>query len=191
MIWKIFFTFDFTFYLIRDPSVIESSPVVVLKKSRVDPFTGNESKPSRIVVRRSEMMLILIKKRDFQKLVGLWLTGKMVDRIGIYGFKVAEVLPVFQRRSCWWMKCPRAFRSLSVFKLRYLSWCQIHDGLSAMSVQENVLRCTYYYVVEHVDANTDTLYDNIPRILKVAVNWLTFPVTNLIEPFCRSILLSQ
>ena len=40
------------------------------------------------------------KKKDFQKLAGLWLAGKMVNRIGIYGSKVAEGLSAFQRRSC-------------------------------------------------------------------------------------------
>ena len=35
-----------------------------------------------------------------QKLAGLWLAGKMVDDIGIYGSKVAEGLSAFQRRSC-------------------------------------------------------------------------------------------
>ena len=51
----------FTFYLNRDTSVTELFPVVVFKKiSRVDSFTDNESKPSRIVVERSETMLILI-----------------------------------------------------------------------------------------------------------------------------------
>ena len=41
--------------------MLELFPVVVSKeKSCVDPFTGNESKPSRIVVERSEIMLILI-----------------------------------------------------------------------------------------------------------------------------------
>ena len=42
-------------------SVTELFPVVVFKKiSRVESFTDNESKPSRIVVERSETMLILI-----------------------------------------------------------------------------------------------------------------------------------
>ena len=56
MIWKIFFTFDF------HTSVTELFPVVVLKKKyiRFDSFTDNESKPSQIVVERSETMLILI-----------------------------------------------------------------------------------------------------------------------------------
>ena len=50
----------FTFYLNRDTSVTELFPVVVFKKiSRVESFTDNESKPSRIVVERSETMLIL------------------------------------------------------------------------------------------------------------------------------------
>ena len=40
-------------------------------------------------------------KKDFQRLVGLWLAGEMVDHIGIYGFKVAEGLSAFQRRSCY------------------------------------------------------------------------------------------
>ena len=48
----------------RDTSVTELFRVVVLKKkkkvSRVDSFTDNESKTSRIVVERSETMLILI-----------------------------------------------------------------------------------------------------------------------------------
>ena len=35
-----------------------------------------------------------------QKLADLWLVGKMVNRIGIYGSKVAEGLSAFQRRSC-------------------------------------------------------------------------------------------
>ena len=43
----------------------------------------------------------LRKKRDFQKLAGLWLAGEMVNRIGIYGSKVAEGLSAFQRRSCF------------------------------------------------------------------------------------------
>ena len=40
------------------------------------------------------------KKKDFQKLAGLWLAGEMIDYIGIYGSKVAEGLLAFQRRSC-------------------------------------------------------------------------------------------
>ena len=34
------------------------------------------------------------------KLADLWLVGEMVNRIGIYGSKVAEGLSAFQRRSC-------------------------------------------------------------------------------------------
>ena len=50
------------------------------------------------------LKLILIsstweEKKDFQKLAGLWLAGEMVNRIGIYGSKVAEGLSAFQRRS--------------------------------------------------------------------------------------------
>ena len=53
----------------------------------------------------SNLKLIFIsstweKKRDFQKLAGLWLAGEIVFRIGIYGSKVAEGLSAFQRRSC-------------------------------------------------------------------------------------------
>ena len=53
----------------------------------------------------SNLKLILIsltweEKKYFQKLAGLWLAGEMVNRIGIYGSKVAEGLSAFQRRSC-------------------------------------------------------------------------------------------
>ena len=41
-----------------------------------------------------------VNKKGFQKLAGLWLAGEMVNRIGIYGFKVAEGLSTYQRRSC-------------------------------------------------------------------------------------------
>ena len=39
--------------------------------------------------------------KDFHKLAGLWSAGEMVNRIGIYGSKVAEGLSAFQRRSCY------------------------------------------------------------------------------------------
>ena len=35
-----------------------------------------------------------------QKLAGLWLAGEVVNHVGIYGFKAAEGLSAFQRRSC-------------------------------------------------------------------------------------------
>ena len=38
-------------------------------------------------------------EKKIQKLSDLWLVGKMVNRIGIYGSKVAEGLSAFQRRS--------------------------------------------------------------------------------------------
>ena len=40
-------------------------------------------------------------EKKIQKLADLWLVGEMVNRIGIYGSKVAEGLSAFQRRSCW------------------------------------------------------------------------------------------
>ena len=40
------------------------------------------------------------RKKKIQKLSDLWLVGEMVNRIGIYGSKVAEGLSAFQRRSC-------------------------------------------------------------------------------------------
>ena len=43
----------------------------------------------------------LREKTDFQKLAGLWLAGEMINRIGIYGSKVAAGLSAFQRRSCY------------------------------------------------------------------------------------------
>ena len=39
-------------------------------------------------------------EKKIQKLADLWLVGKIVNRIGIYGSKVAEGLSAFQRRSC-------------------------------------------------------------------------------------------
>ena len=41
------------------------------------------------------------KKKDFQKLAGLWLADEVVNHVGIYGSKAAEGLSAFQRRSCW------------------------------------------------------------------------------------------
>ena len=41
-----------------------------------------------------------LREKKIQKLAGLWLAGEMVNRIGIYGSKVAEGLSAFQRRSC-------------------------------------------------------------------------------------------
>ena len=35
------------------------------------------------------------QKKDFQKLAGRWLAGEMVNRIVIYGSKVAEGLSAF------------------------------------------------------------------------------------------------
>ena len=41
------------------------------------------------------------KKKDFQKLAGLWLVDEVVNHVGIYGSKAAEGLSAFQRRSCY------------------------------------------------------------------------------------------
>ena len=49
------------------------------------------------------------KKKDFQKLAGLWLAGEMVDHVGIYGSKVVEGLSAFQRRSCIIITCNLTF----------------------------------------------------------------------------------
>ena len=53
------------------------------------------------------------KKKDFQKLAGLWLACEMVDHIGIYWSKVAEGLLAFQRRSCFFVI------SFVKFKIRF------------------------------------------------------------------------
>ena len=37
----------------------------------------------------------------FQKLAHLWLVGEVVNHVGLYGSKVAEVCSAFQRRSCY------------------------------------------------------------------------------------------
>ena len=50
--------------------------------------------------------------KNFQKLAGLWLVGKVVNHVGIFGSKAAESLSAFQRRSCH-QKCSKlmSFRS--------------------------------------------------------------------------------
>ena len=45
-------------------------------------------------------MVTLKVEKKFQKLADLWLVGEMVNRIGIYGSKVADGFSAFQRRSC-------------------------------------------------------------------------------------------
>ena len=55
-----------------------------------------------------------VKKKDFQKLAGMWLAGEMVDHIGIYGSKVAEGSSAFQRRSC------STINSLSKQKFKFI-----------------------------------------------------------------------
>ena len=45
------------------------------------------------------------KKKDFQKLAGLWLADEVVNHVGIYGSKAAEGLSAFQRRSCTTSSC--------------------------------------------------------------------------------------
>ena len=46
-----------------------------------------------------------LREKKNQKLAGLWLAGVMVNRIGIYGSKVAEGLSAFQRRFCCFWSC--------------------------------------------------------------------------------------
>ena len=43
-------------------------------------------------------------EKKIQKLADLWLVDEMVNRIGIYGSKVAEGLSAFQRQSCYLMQ---------------------------------------------------------------------------------------
>ena len=47
------------------------------------------------------LMFQIKKKKDFQKLAGLWLADEVVNHVGIYGSKAAEGLSAFQRRSCF------------------------------------------------------------------------------------------
>ena len=42
----------------------------------------------------------MFSKFNFQKLAGLWLVGKVVNHIGMYGSRAAEGLSASQRRSC-------------------------------------------------------------------------------------------
>ena len=58
-------------------------------------------------------------------LADLWLVGEMVNRIGIYGSKVAEGLTAFQRRSCF--SFPSVY--LHVF---HKSWNSITDRMKSL-----------------------------------------------------------
>ena len=73
-----------------------------------------------------------LKKKDFQKLAGLWLAGEVVNHIGIYGSKAAEGLSAFQRRSCviilstlegyCWLSYYASFDKLTVVSLAVTKW---------------------------------------------------------------------
>ena len=60
-----------------------------------------------------------VNKKGFQKLAGLWLAGEMVNRIGIYGFKVAEGLSTFQRRSCYWYQLVLSIPEIRLFPFKH------------------------------------------------------------------------
>ena len=75
------------------------------------------------------------KKRDFQKLAGLWLAGKMVNRIGIYRSKVAEGLSAFQRPSCDNFQCSQWWKfyqdeDIFISVMEWLYWCHLHTVIS-------------------------------------------------------------
>ena len=70
-------------------------------------------------------------EKKIQKLADLWLVGEMVNRIGIYGSKVAEGLSAFQRRSCSvWYHVGLA-RYIDTFSVNLY----IFDALSKMNMQ--------------------------------------------------------
>ena len=48
---------------------------------------------------------MLRRKNVFQKLAGLWLVAEVVNRVGLYGSKVAGGCSAFQRRSCLINEC--------------------------------------------------------------------------------------
>ena len=55
---------------------------------------------------------------NFQKLTGPWLVGVVVNRVGIYGSKVAEGLLAFQRRSCYLFGvCQSILQTMNSFKI--------------------------------------------------------------------------
>ena len=77
------------------------------------------------------------KKKDFQKLAGLWLADEVVNHVGIYGSKAAEGLSAFQRRSCF-MCCRDA--------------CQISERHGHYNIQSRGVESSRDLTVRHPPA---------------------------------------
>ena len=78
----------------------------------------------------------------------LWLVGEMVNRIGIYGSKVAEGLSAFQRRSCsfcdsacyrWIYMGSKGCRGYHIDTVNVLSWGWCVDNQSIHVVHSRCL----------------------------------------------------
>ena len=66
-------------------------------------------------------------EKKIQKLADLWLVGKMVNRIGIYGSKVAEGLSAFQLRSCYIFRSLYFTRQMFVYIKIWLNYWLEND----------------------------------------------------------------
>ena len=57
------------------------------------------------------------KKHDFQRLAGLWLSGKVVNHVGIDGSKFVDGFLAFKRRSCFYY-----FKTMKTTTFRMHHW---------------------------------------------------------------------
>ena len=79
------------------------------------------------------------KKYIFQKLAGLWLVGKVVNHVGLYGSKVAEGCSAFQRRS--FLYCSRqVFPSSTYMYSKAFCLASITGITTGMSIKRFKLR---------------------------------------------------
>ena len=89
-------------------------------------------------------------RKKNQKLADLWLVGKMVNRIGIYGSKVAEGLSAFQRRSC--LGCNNS----SMLKFKWLFNSLAPGGF------ENIFQNVFFKLISWID----TLSNSCETVLR-------------------------
>ena len=96
-----------------------------------------------------------IKHFDFQKLAGLWLAGKMLNHVGIFGSKVAIDFSSFQCQSCCILLCWPAEWGPAI---TWIQW-------SAIIAQSNITWfCIWYdndwgkmYIRSYIHKNTPNM----------------------------------
>ena len=73
-------------------------------------------------------------------MAGLWLAGEVVNHVGIYGFKAAEGLFSFKRRSCY----------------------RITFEIEIFLIQENAIEIVVYQILDAIDSMTESA-SNVTR----------------------------